>query len=253
MPPPSTLLALESATARLSVALFRDGHVARDEHADCGMEHAERLLPMIDAVLGAEGLGPDAIGAWAISIGPGSFTSLRVGLATLKGLAFESDRPVVAVPTLEAMAWAAFGGLPDREAPVAALLDARRGELYAAAFRAGGEAGTTLEAVVPEGLYTPAELGARLPAGSWLVGEGAVLLGDAVVAAGPADLRVAGPEIGAPSAVAVGERALETLERGVSHDLAGLIPRYLRRAQAEADRVGSAVELAPVAPTRKLD
>ena len=125
------LLAVETATAAPSVALWRGDALLGERAADPGRATAEALLPALDALLADARVALAAVEGFAVSIGPGSFTGLRIGVATVKGLAFGTARPAVAVSTLAALARHAPG-----PAPVAAVLDARRGEVYAAGFAA---------------------------------------------------------------------------------------------------------------------
>jgi len=233
------LLALESATAAVSVALLR-GHDLLDEISADEGPAAATLLPAIDALLERAGVAVADLEAFAISIGPGSFTSLRVGIATLKGLAFASDAPVLAVSTLAALACAA--GPTDRL--VGPLLDARRGELYAAGYsaRAGWET------VVPEGVYTPEALAARLTTPCVLVGEGVALCGDAIAARLGGDVERLPPPEGNARARYVGALGVEQLERGAWVSAAQVAPHYLRRAEAEVKRTGQRFEPAPRPP-----
>ena len=110
--------------------MLRGGEVLADGTAGPGRDHAEILLPLVDRVLREAGVALREIEAFAVAIGPGSFTSLRVGLATVKGLAFGTAQPVAAVSSLAALAWSAGAS----EAPLVPLLDARRGEIYAAIY-----------------------------------------------------------------------------------------------------------------------
>jgi len=233
---PSLVLALESATAALSVALLR-GHELLDEIAAAEGPAAATLLPAVDALLERAHVAVTDLDAFAISIGPGSFTSLRVGIATLKGLAFGSDVPVLAVSTLAALARAA--GPTDRL--VVPLLDARRGELYAAGYAAGAG----WETVVPEGVYTPEALTARLTTPCVLVGEGAALCGDAIAARLGGDVERLPPPEGNARARYVGALGVVQLERGAWLSAAQLAPHYLRRAEAEVKRTGQRFEPAP--------
>ena len=98
------LLAIESSTERLSVALLRGEEILRLHEDPGSRRHAAALLPAIDRMLVDAGIDLDGIDAIGVSIGPGSFTSLRIGLATVKGLAFGRPLPTVGVSTLEAMA-----------------------------------------------------------------------------------------------------------------------------------------------------
>jgi tRNA threonylcarbamoyladenosine biosynthesis protein TsaB len=235
--PAPLLLALETATRATSVALLRGEELIAEETGAVDGTAAESLLPAVDAVLGRAGTGVSQLEAFAVSIGPGSFTGLRVGLATLKGLAFGSARLVAPVSTLAALACTA----PRRDLPVVPLLDARRGEMYAAAF---DFAGRLPRPILEEGVYTPAELVARLPARCVLVGEGAALCG-AEIRAGLGTGALAIPSD--PAARHVGVLGARLLARGEGVPVGEAVPRYLRRAEAEVQRTGRRFEPVPKA------
>lgn len=225
------LLAIETATRTMSVALL-DGErlvgelVNRDDRA-----HAERLLPAVDQLLRRAALSLDEVEAFAVSLGPGSFTGLRIGLATVKGLAFGSDRLVAPVPTLAALSLAA----PD-DAPVAALLDARRGEVYAAVY---GRAGGALELLRSDRVYTPEELAPALPAGCMLVpGEGAEAAAAAIQALRGSAVRAVPAALGCARAYHVALVGRQMLARGEGLSAPDLVPRYVRRAEPEVRRTG---------------
>ena len=223
------ILAIESATARLCVALLRGESIVRELASEDARPPSERLLPAVDALLRAEGLGLEAIEAFAVSIGPGSFTGLRVGIATVKGLAFGSGRPVAAVPTLAALAHPAQDG----SSPVAAILDARRGEVYAALFAPDG--GLALA----DAVLSPAALAERLPEGTRIVvGEGGGFAAEAIARSLRGAVRVLAAPYGAASAGAVGILGARALARGEGRAAADVTPRYVRRAEAEARRTG---------------
>lgn len=228
------MLAIESATSEPSVALLSGPKVLAERTGPRGASPAEVVLPAVEAVLREAQVALASVSLFAVAIGPGSFTGLRVGLASVKGLAFASGTQVAAVPTLEALCFAAGSAA----APVAALLDARRGEVYAAAYGPGADVDAAA-ALVPEGLYLPAAFAARLPAGCRLVGDGALLHATTLGSMGFASV---GPTSAGCAAAAVGRLGLRLLARGEVHDPARLVPRYLRRAEAEARRVGSALE-----------
>jgi tRNA threonylcarbamoyladenosine biosynthesis protein TsaB len=231
--PDEPLLALETATSPGSVALLRGGGVAVERALPAGRATAETLLPEIDALLAAAGVPIAAIRGFAISIGPGSFTGLRIGVATLKGLAFGAPQPVAAVPSLAALALRA----PPGPGPAIALLDARRGQVYAAGYTGPGSLAPD---ALPEGLYTADELALRLPPSCRLVGEGAAACGEAIRRARGAAALLAADAL--PRAGDVGRLGRALLAGGVTCSAAELVPRYVRRAEAEAKRVGSATE-----------
>ena len=240
---PDLILAVETATSAVSVALLR-GEVLLDEWtSEDARAPSERLLPGVDALLARARVPLGAIDAFAVSVGPGSFTGLRVGIATVKGLAFASGRPVAAVPTLAALALAGADG----RAPVAALLDARRGEVYAAVYGADGTA------LAPETVVKPAALAGLLAAGTRIVvGEGAEPAAAELAALRGADVLVVPRPAGLARAHAVGVLGARLLARGEGLDPACLAPRYVRRAEAEARRTGEALErTSPVASPRE--
>jgi tRNA threonylcarbamoyladenosine biosynthesis protein TsaB len=223
----------------LGVALLRGRDLVDELSAPAGPA-AETLLPAVDSLLDRAGVALGELEAFAISIGPGSFTSLRVGIATVKGLAFESDLPIAPVSTLAALACAA--GPTDRL--VVPMLDARRGEVYAAAYAGASRR----EVVLPEGVYTPEALCARISTPCVLVGEGAALCGEAIAAVLGEGVVLLPPPEGNASARHVGALGVEQLARGSWVLAEQLAPHYLRRAEAEVKRTGERFEPAPEPP-----
>jgi tRNA threonylcarbamoyl adenosine modification protein YeaZ len=126
------ILGIETSTQRGSIALMDGATLVRELPLSAALnKHAERLLPQIDTLLKETGTPPSDLAAIAISIGPGSFTGLRVGLATAKGLAYACGLPLLPVPTLEAMA------MPFRDAKtaIAPMIVSRKDEVYWALFQ----------------------------------------------------------------------------------------------------------------------
>ncbi|MCX7792823.1 MAG: tRNA (adenosine(37)-N6)-threonylcarbamoyltransferase complex dimerization subunit type 1 TsaB [Thermodesulfovibrionales bacterium] len=125
------ILAIETSTVLGGIAIVDDKVLISEIRLNVSVEHSERLLPEIAHLIKASGLSIEDIDAFAISTGPGSFTGLRVGMATAKGLSFASGKPLIAVSTLEAMAW----NLPYTHYPVCTVLDARRNQVFMALFK----------------------------------------------------------------------------------------------------------------------
>ena len=244
-PSPRRLLALESATDWISVALFDGDRTAILREHEGARQHSAALVSVVDATLRESGLGLRDVDAMAISVGPGSFTSLRIGLATLKGLCFGRDIPVVGVSTLETMALAVLEGRPGggADVEVLALLDARRGDWYAGAWRRADAPGQVPVETLVSGLYAPRLLVEDLPrrvmgvspepSGWREVFERAGLRFEACVEG--VDAR--------PRADWVGRLALRRFARGEVGSASNLSARYLRRAQAEVQRTGQDVEM----------
>ena len=241
---PRRILALESATDSLSVALL-DGEriVAIREHESI-RQHAAVLLSVVDETLRQAGTALGELDAMAISAGPGSFTSLRIGLATLKGLAFGRDLPVVGVSTLEVMALGALEGGTDlgADAEVLTLLDARRGEWYAGGWRRASAAGGVPTLSLVGGLYSPSQLAKDLPRAVVAVSPEAAGWRDVFERAGLRFTACVTGREARPRADWVGRLAARRLARGEGQSASSLSARYLRRAEAEARRTGRAVE-----------
>ena len=152
------VLAVDTTTPSGSVALLRDDELLGEVGVASASTHSARLLRSVDFLLGALDLDVRAVDAYAVAAGPGSFTGIRIGLAAVKGLAFASGKPAAAVSTLEALA-SKIAAPPVRL--VCPLLDAKKGQVYAALFEVRG--GRLAEAI-PQGAYDPDDFFARLPA-----------------------------------------------------------------------------------------
>jgi tRNA threonylcarbamoyladenosine biosynthesis protein TsaB len=230
------LLSIESATRVMSVAVLEGETLLAEISTFDERLHSERLLPAVDQLLRIADRTLAEIEAFAVSIGPGSFTGLRIGLATLKGLAFGSDRPAVAVSTLAALTLAAAGAA----GPVAALLDARRDEVYAACLAEPGDIGIPL---IPDAVFTAEELAAALPHScTVVVGEGAEEVAAATAERSGGGVQLLPAALGRPRAFYTGLLGARLLARGGGQRSEDLVPRYLRRAEAEVRRTGERFE-----------
>jgi tRNA threonylcarbamoyladenosine biosynthesis protein TsaB len=216
-------LGIETSTSQASVALLEGGQVVLARAHARPKQSAERLLPMIAELLHEAGWPRKSLDRIGVSVGPGSFTGLRVGIACAQGLALGLDVPLVGVTSLQAMARAVPASLPGVRC---AVLDARRGEVFAAAYQPGPRAAQALTpAALPAG-GAQATLAAQLPAPIVWIGSGLVLLGL------PASF--ASPETDEPGAAAVGLLA-EELEPGQHPPL----PVYIRDAGATLPDLGA--------------
>ncbi|GGE21855.1 tRNA (adenosine(37)-N6)-threonylcarbamoyltransferase complex dimerization subunit type 1 TsaB [Aureimonas endophytica] len=164
------ILAIDTAGPRCSAALATaSGDVLAKREPELGRGHAERLMAIVAEVLAEAGLAYRDIGRIVATVGPGSFTGLRVGVAAARGLALTLGVPALGVSTLEALA-EPHGG----DCPVLALLDAKRGEAYVAAYDRGGAEILAPEAIALDALE--ARLRGLTPAPTLVVGSGAFLL-----------------------------------------------------------------------------
>ncbi len=238
------LLAVETATELVGVALSDGDTVVAEAWVAGRRRHAETLAPLVGEVLRRAGVTPGDLGAVAVDVGPGLFTGLRVGVATAKGLAYGAGIGVVPVTSLEALAWAA--GDAGHRGDVVAVVDARRAEVFAATFTAGPDgtpAGRSAPARhAPEDLC--AVLAARDGAPLLAVGDGAVRYRD-LLAAVPG-VTVAGPSLAAPPPAAVARVAAAALASGAAPtDPMAVAALYLRDADA---RINWVVRRGPADP-----
>ena len=137
------ILAFESSAKTASVALSQDGKLVGVMTVDAGLTHSEILLPMAEDLLKESKLTFGDIGAYAVTTGPGSFTGIRIGVATVKGLAFGKNTPCMSISSLEGLAYNLMG-LKGIFVPV---MDCRRNECYTALFSSDGE---TIERLSPD-------------------------------------------------------------------------------------------------------
>ena len=146
----SKIILIETSTALCSTALAVDGRIAESRESTQPRAHAAMTAPFVKEMLDAQGLKVSDCDAVCVSAGPGSYTGLRVGSSTAKGLCFAAGKPLLAVGTLELLAWQAAcdGLLPEGCRYIIPLIDARRMEVYTAVFSADIEKLTPTEPVV---------------------------------------------------------------------------------------------------------
>lgn len=226
------VLAIETATVRQSVAVVQDAQVlASASHEEPG-SHSRWLLPTIDRVLQMAGCTVRDVDALVVSHGPGSFTGLRVGLATALGLRAVTGRPIVVVGTLEAMAW----GVRGQSGPLCPILPCRKGEVFWAQYEwmPDGRLKTLCEPHVGPPEAIPASV--RRPTA--VLGEGWALVQEIVapdLSLRTREWREVPPECRHPSAMTLAQAGMEQLRRGHVAE-AAIVPLYVQRAEAELKR-----------------
>lgn len=232
------VLAFDTATAACTVAVTVGERVLSELTLQVPRAHSTRLMPLIAQALREARVERSELDAIAVGVGPGSFTGLRIGLATAKGLALALDRPVVPVSTLAAAAY----GTGAQVGLVVPLFDAKRDQVFAAVYAAGDrDPSTWVEVLGPVNLHVDelAERVRSLRAGLNHTWQFVTLCGDAAeVQAARLDLgpaaRVAAPGALLPRGAAVAALGLSLLERGgaIAPDM--LAPVYLRKSEAES-------------------
>lgn len=229
------ILGIETATMMGGVALLNEEKLISEYTLNVRMTHTARLMPALDRILKDSSIDKGEIDGIAISIGPGSFTGLRIGLATAKGLALGLGIPLVGVPTLDALA----RNIPFAMYQLCPVLDARKSEIYYSLFRydqsyASGEHSTPhLQRQIPYQVIPPADLVKQIH-------EKTIFLGDAVdvyrdfITENLGELALFAPDAQRyPRAATVAEIGLLKLKSGEHLDIASAEPIYIRPSDAE--------------------
>jgi len=242
------ILAIETSTLLGGIAILDDASgLIAEVKLNVQSTHSERLMPEIAHALEKASLLPDDIDAFAVSIGPGSFTGLRIGLSTVKGFSYATGKPIVAVPTLEALSW----NFAYCRYPVCTMLDARKKEVYAAVFQWEGEGFRRMidEMSVKVDNLLEKIMDNNPPFGKWgergfigervlFIGEGALLYREKIVKVmgeralfPPANKMI-------PSPANVAYLGLQKAVRGEFSEPVSLVPFYVRKSEAEIKKDG---------------
>ncbi|HLG21927.1 MAG TPA: tRNA (adenosine(37)-N6)-threonylcarbamoyltransferase complex dimerization subunit type 1 TsaB [Candidatus Manganitrophaceae bacterium] len=223
------ILGIETATLAGGVALMDEARLIAEYRLHVEVRYSERLLTAIDHLLKESRVALADLDGIAVSVGPGSFTGLRVGLATAKGLAMGAGKPLLTIPTLEAMA----AGFRHAHPLIAPVLHARRDEVYWALFDHRSE---TLIRLHPDAASSPQQ--ALEEIGRWdeeilFVGEGALRHRDLILERRGKRALFPSRSTQFPSAANVAELGLSRLLRGETTAPEEAAPIYLRESQAE--------------------
>lgn len=221
------VLSLETSTMLGGVAIIdeQDGLVA-ETRLNVKTTHSERLMTAVHNTLQQSELELKDIDAYAVAVGPGSFTGLRIGLSTVKGLSYATGKPIVTVPTLDAFAW----NFPYSRFPVCIMLDARKKEVYAAVFQ-WKEAGFIK--IIDDISVKPVELLRELQGNIIFAGEGAQIYSNEIVKTLSERALMAPPDKMVPSPANVAALGLSKAVKGEYTDAAEAVPCYIRKSEAE--------------------
>ena len=225
---PVVILAADTTTEVNTVALTRDDELLAETVVHCRRKHSERLIDTVDWLLKECDHSNSDVDLLAISHGPGSFTGLRIGAATWKGLAFALDKPLIGVPTLDALARLA----PIYDGTLLVALDARMGEVFGAFYsiHSGKKEKMGNDLVLPMTALIANQEGPL-----FCMGDGAWLYRNHILEYVP-EAVILSPWQSVPRASAVAIEAYHMQQQGVDMDAARMSPIYLRKSQAEANR-----------------
>jgi tRNA threonylcarbamoyladenosine biosynthesis protein TsaB len=221
------VLGIDTATSCGSVGLIDDGEILSDYLLNIPVTHSERLLGAIEFVLKEARCPIENIDGWAISIGPGSFTGLRIGVSTVKGLAFATGKPVAGVSTLDVLA----SQIAPTSYLICTILDARKKEVYTAFYRYEEDGSlrrqSNYQAIGPEDLVK------KITEQTIFLGDGVRTYRDFLLNSLPslAIFPLAPLHVSRGSVVA--KLGSELLQKGEYLDLPTFVPIYVRHSEAE--------------------
>jgi tRNA threonylcarbamoyladenosine biosynthesis protein TsaB len=230
------ILALDSSGLVASVALAEDDNLIAEYTIQYKKTHSQTLLPMLDAVRNMVELDLSTVDAIAVAAGPGSFTGLRIGSATAKGLAFAMDTPIVPVPTVDGLAYQMYG----TNAVVCPIMDARRNQVYTGIYEFIFEEGKYDMRVIKEQCVVAFDeiaealnaLGRRVV----FLGDGVPVFRERMTDLMQVEYSIAPPHKNRQSAASIAALGSLYYARGKTVSAAEHAPEYLRLSQAERER-----------------
>ena len=226
------ILALDSSGLVASVALVEDETLLAEYTVNYKKTHSQTLLPMLNEIAQMIELDLKTIDAIAVAGGPGSFTGLRIGSATAKGLGLALDKPLVSVPTVDALAYNLYGS----DAYICPIMDARRNQVYTGIYRFEGEKFTTVMEQVPLAVDELAEKLNGLGQKVILLGDGVPVYQEALDGMLTVEHQYAPAHQNRQRASAVAVLAQQYIAEGKTETAAEHKPDYLRLSQAERER-----------------
>lgn len=230
------VLAIETSTYSGSIAVSDDEEILGEFSFNIGPSHSEKLIPSIEWLLGELDMEKSDLNGIAVSYGPGSFTALRVGISTAKGIAFSLDIPVVAASSLELLAM----NLPFSRYQICPLIDAKKGEFFTALFRSPDG---RVERITEDAMLSPESLSEIIKEKTIFIGEDALLYRDFlednhVRQEGRENLVLCPPDLNYPRASSLALYGARRIREGSTDDVIGLAPYYMRKPDAELTTKG---------------
>ncbi|MCD8018854.1 MAG: tRNA (adenosine(37)-N6)-threonylcarbamoyltransferase complex dimerization subunit type 1 TsaB [Clostridiales bacterium] len=225
------ILAFDSSGLVASVAIMEEEQLVAEYTLNYKKTHSQTLLPMMDEIVKMTELDLKEIDAIAVASGPGSFTGLRIGSATAKGLGLALDKPLVSVPTLEGIAYNLYG----TDAVICPMMDARRQQVYTGLYTFEGD---VFKVLVPQMACPVTEILAKCNEQSREViflGDGVPVYRKMIEEQMQGSYRFAPPHLNRQRAGAVGARAFDYIRENKLESASEHVPVYLRKSQAERE------------------
>ena len=215
------ILAIETSGRLGSVAVMRNDEIVSFLVSGVQRTHSERLMPVIDSVMRLSGIKNEQLDAIAVSIGPGSFTGLRIGVGTAQGLATALDIQVIPIETTLALSH----NIPGSESPVRVIMVSRKNELYTAEFRWRDEG---FERLTPDRAETPEQVVAAIQERTVFIGDGVPKWGKFFKSILGEDFVTIPPICNLPRAEIVGYLGFNAMQKGAAVDPSLVTPKYVR-------------------------
>jgi len=237
---PTSLLAVDTATEICGVALAIDGQVKAELILNRGVTHTQSVLSTIDAALGMAGISAGQVDAYAVTRGPGSFTGLRIGISTVKGLALATGKPLLGISSLDVLAHQASG----RADLICPVMDARRREVYWALYQRDTDGFTT---IMEERVGPVAEMTAAIEKECEFIGNGVPPYRSELQSSLKHPSLWTDHEGNTLRPAVLARLAWQQLQDGKEGDIRTVAPVYLRKSDAELHREASAAPKGPAA------
>jgi len=220
------IIAVDTSTTSCSVAVVDEDSLLAEMTIVRDQTHSKHLMGIIHTVIGFSGLAISAVDGFAVTRGPGTFTGLRIGISTVKGLALASGKPIVGVSSLDALAeqCACSGYL------ICPMIDARRGEVYFSRYRFQDG---MLKKEIVEGVLPPDQAVRDINEPSLFVGSGALLYQDVLVQTLGKWMSFALPSQHTIRASTVARLSLRRFEKADTNDVSTFTPQYIRKSDAQ--------------------
>ena len=226
------ILGIESSSLVASAAIYEDGITMAEYTVDFKMTHSQTLLPMIDEMVKLVGIDLNTIDAIAVAAGPGSFTGLRIGSATAKGLGLALKKPLVAVPTVEGLAY----NLYDTQGLICPIMDARRSQVYTGIYRYEDHRLVTVKDQMAVGIEELLSMLNEMGETVTFLGDGVPVFKDIIADKLEVPFSFAPSHLSRQRAGAVGALGILYYKEGRTETAAEHKPDYLRVSQAERER-----------------
>lgn len=220
------ILAIDTSCTVATAAVTDDNKLLGEYYIDDKLTHSQKLMPMIDALLTELGLTPKDIDVFAVSTGPGSFTGLRIGIATAKGLAAGAGKAMAGVSTLKAMAYRFFVCSYD----IMPMIDARNAQVFCGKYRFGDGCKTLLDPQVKN----IDDIINEITTPTLVMGDGAIKYKEALAA--NKNILFAPPHLNMPSAAAVCTAAMDEITENGTKTPDEVNAVYIRKSQAEQEK-----------------